>query len=80
MAALTTLELFASLVPQRMQILRSADGPEGHFQASFSNLWVCKNAKLRVYVGNPIHDLTLWTISEALVTAKRTNDVWRTPW
>ena len=33
--ALTTLELFASLVPRRMQILSSGDGLEGHFQLIF---------------------------------------------
>ena len=32
---MTILELFASLVPRRMQILSPGDGLEGHFQAIF---------------------------------------------
>ena len=35
MAPMAILELFASHVPRRMQILSSGDGLEGHFQIVF---------------------------------------------
>ena len=37
LAAMAIVELFASHVPRRMQILSSGDGLEGHFQAILLN-------------------------------------------
>ena len=37
LAAVAIVELFASHVPQRMQILSFGDGLEGHFQTVFLN-------------------------------------------
>ena len=37
LAPVTIVELFASHVPRRMQILSSGDGLEGHFQSVFAN-------------------------------------------
>ena len=73
MAVVTIVELFASHVSRRMQIMSSGDCLEGHSQAIFL---ICETIflhKLEV----PSVDLGLQTISEALLAAFRTEDLRR---
>ena len=75
LTALTIVELFASHVPQRMQIMSAGDGWDGHFQAiflMFSMIFLHR-------VGAPSVDLGPQIISEALVAAFRTEDLQRPP-
>ena len=66
------VELFASHVPRRMQILSSGDGLEGHFQSVFKFLDKFLTFFLHK-LGVPSVDLAPQTISEALPAAKRAN-------
>ena len=73
LTALTIVELFASHVPQRMQIMSAGDGRDGHFQAifpMFSTMFLHR-------VGARSVDRGPQTISEALVAAFRIEDLQR---
>ena len=66
---MTILELFARLVPWRMQILSPGDGLEGHFRAIFRVVIF----EVHNFCRGPPSDLAPKTFSEALVKARRTN-------
>ena len=73
LAPVTIVELFASHVPRRMQILSSGDGLEDHFQTVCLNFSTFVSRIFLHKLGVPTVDLGLQTISEALLAGKRAN-------